>query len=83
MITGMVSGLQPAMTAFAAILRTVPMPKPGANRPTTSLPSRPDALIIASTFACVGGIRGRPSLHPLCTKRRCMSSNASSRSVPV
>src|SRR5580704_17835618 len=35
MMTGMASGLQPAITALAAIFRTVPIPKPGANNPTT------------------------------------------------
>src|ERR1700735_4704134 len=38
MITGMVSGLHPAMTALAAILRTVPIPKPGAKSATTWSP---------------------------------------------
>ena len=40
MITGMVSGLHPAMTALAAIFRTVPIPKPGASSPTTWSPLR-------------------------------------------
>jgi hypothetical protein len=83
MMIGMASGRHPAITAFAAILRTVPTPNPGAKRPTTSLPSRPDASIIASTFACVGGTRGSPSLQALRTKTRCISSKASSRSSPV
>ena len=82
MITGIDSGLQPAITALAAILRTVPMPKPGANRPTTSLPSQPDAAIIASTLACVGGTSGSPSLQPLPTNDVCIASNASIRSAP-
>ena len=69
MITGITSGRHPAITALAAILRTVPTPKPGANRPTTSSPSRPEAAIIASTLACVGGTSGRPSLQPLRDER--------------
>ena len=64
-ITGIVFGCAPAITAFAAIFSTVPIPIPGANTPITSSAARPDAATIASTFARVGGTSGRPSLHPL------------------
>ncbi len=70
------------MTAFAATFSTVPMPNPGAKSPITWSPSSPDASTIASTLRRVGGTSGIPSLQPLTTNRRCISSKASSRSAP-
>ena len=82
MITGMVSGLHPAITALAAILRTVPIPKPGAKSPTTWSPLRPEASTMASTLLFVGAMSGNPSLQPLRMNSACIASNASNRSPP-
>ncbi len=81
-MTGIALGLAPAITALAASFSTVPMPMPGANTPITSPAARPDAATIASTFARVGGTRGRPSLQPFSMKRSCSASKHPSRSSP-
>ena len=78
--TGMASGLQPAITAFAAIFSTVPMPKPGSKMPTTSSAGRPDAATNAATFSGVGATSGIPSLQPASMKAAFIASHAPSRS---
>ena len=80
--TGMTSGLQPAITALAAIFSTVPMPKPGSKMPTTSSAGLPDAATNAATFSGVGAASGRPSLHPASIKAAFIASHAPSKSPP-
>ena len=63
-ITGMYSGLQPAMTELMATFSIVHSVRLGGMRPTTSLGFRRVPESIRMILSPVGGTMGKPSLHP-------------------
>src|SRR3989454_6731532 len=71
--TGMYSGLQPAITALMATFSAVTETERWAMNPTSCLPSSRAASSIAPTRSSVGGMTGRPSVHP-CAKQNSMAS---------
>src|SRR5256885_10934 len=74
--TGMYSGLQPAITALMATFSAVTETERWAMNPTSCLPSSRAASSIAPTRSSVGGMTGRPSVHP-CAKQNSMASPTS------
>ena len=64
MITGMYSGLHPAMTALTAIRSTVASPCRGGRMATTSSGSRSVQRRNSFTSLSVGGTMGKPSVQP-------------------
>ena len=62
--TGMYSGRQPAITAFAATLPTVISRRRSGSSPTTSSEDRPERSMNSPTRCSVGGTTGRPSVQP-------------------
>src|SRR5947209_7190833 len=74
--TGMYSGLQPAITALMATFSAVTETERWAMNPTSCLPSSRAASSIAPTRSSVGGMTGRPSVHP-CAKQNSIASPTS------
>ena len=64
MITGMYSGLHPAMIALTAMASIVASPLRGGMMPITSSAARPVAAMNASTSSSVAGRIGSPSVQP-------------------
>ena len=73
---GMYSGRHPAITALIAIFSTVSSTKSGGAIATTSCGWRVVPVSIRNTRSRVGGITGKPSVHP----RAYIASNSSSAS---
>ena len=65
MITGMCSGMQPAMTALTAMRSTVARPPRGGSSAMSSSPPRPVLSTNLRTSGSDGGTTGRPSVHPV------------------
>jgi len=81
----MYSGLQPAMTALAAMTSTVAVPQRGGIRPINLSGRCLVPAHMAATRSGVGGTTGKPSVHPFLWRKASWASKldgARTRAAP-